>query len=233
MDQDQIIKYAPFIAIGFFALLAIIIVPLVIRSTRKKRKQADNFFPELAQKTGLTVNHDHLEGTYKGYPIYFRYKIDLNIMAAYKTVTTGNSNVWGKNAVYPKLHVEITSDSFPTLALFDPPGLLNHHQWIQDLVEGRKPNYPKMEISGDALQKGLNFYGTDQQAAEKLLSSEELKSLLKTWKYTDIRMDGNKLSLDLDNSSAPSTIGIQKMYTHDFAIQAMNIAVAAAKALKS
>lgn len=235
MENPEIFAFMPFLCIGGVVLLMIVMIPLIIRRTRKKQKQSHAFFPELARKTGLTLNHDRLEGNYKGYQMSFRYKIDMNMMSAYKTVTTGNSNVWGKNAVYPKIHVEIMSPApFPSIALFDPPNvLLNHHQWLQDVVEGRKPDYPKMEMDASGLQKGLNVYGTDTVAAQKLVGSMELKQLLSTWKYTDIRMEGNKLTLDLDNNNAPSTIGIKRMYTHAFAIQAMDIAIAAAKAVQN
>jgi hypothetical protein len=82
------------------------------------------------------------------------------------------------------------------------------------------------------LKGGHQVYGSDSAAAQRLLSSSELKNLLSSWKYTDIKSDGNTVKLTLDNNSATSTIGISKLYTHEFAIQAMDIAVAAAKAIK-
>ena len=223
-----------FLCIGGFIFMAIIIFTLVMRSTRKKRKQANNFFPELAQRTGLRVNVDHLEGIYKGYQVTLQYKLNVNAMSAYKTLSTGNSNVYGKNAMFPTLHVEVMSAMpFPQLAIYDPPGVLMHtSQFIQDIFTGKKPGWDKLNIDGDRLRKGVDLYG-DEMAGHKVVNSQELKNLLSTWKYTDIRMEGNSLKLVLDNNSAPSTIGITKMYTHAFAIQALDIAIAAAKAVQN
>lgn len=88
-----------------------------------------------------------------------------------------------------------------------------------------------MNIDGDSLKRGVDLYGMDNEAANRLLSSGELKNLLTTWKYTDIRLEGDTCKLALDNNSVAAGIGLQKMYTHDFAIQALDIAVAAAAAV--
>ena len=234
MNQQQIMQYAPFIAIGVFVLMAIIIVPIVLRKTRKKRNESENFFPELAQKTGLRLNHDHLEGNYKGFNMHFQYKLGLNIISAYKTISTGNSNVYGKNAVFPTVHAIITLDQpVGGVALYETLGILSHtNQKIYDIIQGKGKEYPKLDLDASQLKNGHQIYGNDQEAAQRLLSSAELKSLLSNWKYTDIKSEGNVVKLTLENNSAPSTIGIQKLYTHDFAIQAMDIAVAAAKAIR-
>ena len=223
-----------FFCIGGFIFMAIIIFVVVLRKTGKKRKQASNFFPELAQRTGLQVNGDHLAGNYKGYQITLQYKLNVNAVAAYKTLSTGKSNVYGKNAMFPTLHVEITSAMpFPQLAIYDPPGILSHtSQVIQNMFTGKTPGWGKLNIDGDRLRRGVHLYG-DELAGQKVVNSQELKNLLSTWKYTDIRMEGNHLKLLLDNNSASSTIGITKMYTHAFAIQALDIAITAAKAVQS
>ncbi|HYG52828.1 MAG TPA: hypothetical protein VD905_18125 [Flavobacteriales bacterium] len=231
MTQDEIMKYAPYIAIGFFALLAIIIIPVVLRKTRKKQKEAANFFPELANKTGLVINNDVLTGNYKGFDVRFGYRLGNNLRASYQTLT-GNSNAHGANAIYPTVHVEvITPNNMPAMAIYEKPGLFSHtNQRIQDVLTGRDPKYPKI-ADADNLRKNLDIYGTDAAAAQKIMDSAALKQLLSNWKYTDIRTEGNNLKLTLDNNSVNATIGIQKMYTHEFAIQALDIAVEAARAL--
>lgn len=233
MDPNMF-SMMPYYVIGGFILMAAIIIPLVIAKTSKSRKKSNNFFPELAQMTGLQLSDNGLSGIYKGYQLHFQYKLNVNAFAAYKTITTGNSNVWGKNAVFPTVHVEVHStEAFPPFAIYDPPGaFMQSHQFFQDLITGKKPGWEKLDIDGSPLRKGVHFYG-DATAAQKTLQSQELKNLLSTWKYTDIRMEGNTLSLVLDNNNAPSTIGLKKLYTHAFAIQAMDIAVAAAKAVQS
>ncbi|MFZ5553951.1 MAG: hypothetical protein ACOZCO_12615 [Bacteroidota bacterium] len=231
MDMTQM---APFIGIGVVVLMAIIIVPLVLRKTRKKQNDAQNFFPELAQKTGLRVDYDKLVGNYKGYDVSLQYKVNINAMSAYKLVSSGKSNVYGTNAVYPQIHVQVkrNGERFPAIAIYDKPGMFMYtSQWIQDLFTGKHPDYPKMNVDGDQLKKGVDLYGVDESAAHQLMSSAELKNLLSTWKYTDIRLEGDTCKLTLDNNSVAAGIGIQKMYTHDFAIQALDIAVAAASAV--
>jgi hypothetical protein len=234
MSNEQIMQYAPFIAIGVFVLMAIIIIPLVLRSTRKKRNQSEQFFPVLALETGLQINHDHLEGNYKGFKIHFQYKMGTNMIAAYKTIATGNSNAYGKNAIFPTVHATITLDQpVGGVALYETLGILSHtNQKIYDIIQGKGSEYPKLDLDATALKGGHQVYGSDSAAAQRLLSSSELKNLLSSWKYTDIKSDGNTVKLTLDNTSATSTIGISKLYTHEFAIQAMDIAVAAAKAIK-
>ena len=232
--DPKIASMMPYFVIGGFALMAIIIIPTVIMKTSKARKKSNNFFPELAQMTGLQLNGNGLSGHYKGYQLSFEYKLNVNAVAAYSTIVTGKSNVYGKNAMFPTLHVEIISASpFPQLAIYDPPGVLSHtSQFIQDIFTGKKPGWEKLDINGSQLRSGIDLYG-DPIAGQKVVQSQELKNLLSTWKYTDIRTDGNTLKLVLNNNSAPSTIGIAKMYTHAFAIQALDIAVAAAKAVQS
>ncbi len=232
MSNDQIMQYAPFIAIGVFVLMAIIIIPLVLRSTRKKRNKAENFFPELAQKTGLRVNHDRLEGNYKGVNIEYQYKLGTNVIAGFKTLT-GNSNVQGRHAVFPQLHVTVILDQpVGGVALYENVNLLHYSQKIQDVVKGKGNEYPKLNLDAAQLKKGLEIHGTDEAAAQRLLSSSELRNLIGNWQYTDIKSDGNKVKLTMDNNNATVTVGFDKIYSHEFAIQAMDIAVAAAKAIK-
>ncbi len=232
MDQGML-DMMPYFSIGFFILIALIVIPLAIRKARKGRKKANNFFPELAQRTGLRVNGDHLTGMYKGYQVKLQYKLNMNAMSAYKTISTGKSNVYGKHSVFPTLHVEVMSPMpFPQLAIYDPPSLWSTSQFIQDAVIGKKPDLPQLDIDGGSFRKGVNFYG-DETAAHKLMQSQELKMLLSTWKYTDIRMEGNLTKLTLDNNNASTTIGLNKMYTQPFAIQALDIAVAAARAVQN
>lgn len=239
MDQnsfnymDQYGSIMPFLCIGGFIFMAIIIFVVVMKRTGKARKKANNFFPELAQRTGLQLADNGLSGMYKGYQVHFQYKLNVNAMAAYKTLS-GRSNVSGKNAMFPTLHVEVMSAlPFPQLAIYDPPGVLSHtSQWVQDIFTGKKPGWEKLNIDSGSFKRGVDFFG-DAFAAQKAMQSQELKMLLSNWKYTDIRMEGNQCKLLLDNNSAPSTIGITKMYTHTFAIQALDIAIAAAKAVQS
>lgn len=223
----------PYYTIGFFVILAIIIIPLVIIKASKGRKKANNFFPDLAQRTGLQLTDNGLSGNYKGYQLHFQYKMSGNVLAGYNLLTSGNSNVWGKNTMFPTMHVEVQSEKpFPQLAIYDPPGaFMQTHQFLQDLVTGKKPGWEKLDIDGSVLRRGINLYG-DATAAQKTVQSQELRNLLGTWKYTDIRMEGNKLKLVLDNNSAPSTIGLKKMYSQEFVIQALDIAVTAAKAVQ-
>lgn len=233
MSNEQIIQYAPFIAIGVFVLMAIIIVPIVLRKTRKKRQESENFFPELAQKTGLRVNHDRLEGDYKGFFIEYQYKLGTNAINAYKTIVSGNSNVHGRHAIFPQIHITITLDRpVGGVALYENVSLLHYSQKIQDAVQGKGNEYPKLNLDASQLKKGHEIYGNDESAAKRLLESAEVKNLLGTWQYTDIKSDGNKVKVTVDNNNATVTIGFKKLYSHDYAIQGMDLAVAAAKAIK-
>lgn len=232
MDPNTI-SLMPYFVIGFIIVMAVIIIPLVIIKAGKSRKRSSNFFPELAQATGLQMKDNGLGGNYKGYQLHFHYSMSGNVLAGYNLIKTGNSNVWGKNTMFPTLHVEVQNEKpFPPLAIFDPPGVfLETHQFLQGLVLGKNPDWPKLNIDGSVLRRGIHLYG-DAIAGQKAVQSQELRNLLSTWKYTDIRMEGNQLKLTLDNNSAPSTIGLNKMYSHSFVIQALDIAVAAAKAVQ-
>lgn len=235
MDNIDMSQYGMYIGLGVFFLMVLIIVPLVLRSTRKARNQANNFFPELARMTGLQLSDNGLHGNYKGYNVHLQYSLGGNVMSAVHLISSGNSNVYGKNAMFPRLHVTLNAPvNFPQVQLYETPGLLSHtSQRIQDLIEGDGPTLPKQEIHGSKLKTGIDVYCVDPDAGGKVASSQELANLLRNWRYTDINIGGNAVHLKLDNNSAPSTIGIQKMYTHEFAIQALDIAVAAANAARS
>ena len=164
MSQEEIMKYAPYIGIGVFLLLAIIIVPVVIKSTRKKRKAANDFFPELAQKTGLTVNHDRLTGNYKGYDVELQYSMGTNVMSGIKMFTSGNTNAYGQNTMYPRLHVRLNSSSaLPGVALYESLGLLMHtSEVVQGAFTGKEPAFPKQNVDSSPLKKGLDVYANDE-----------------------------------------------------------------------
>ncbi|MBI3510175.1 MAG: hypothetical protein HY064_05890 [Bacteroidetes bacterium] len=233
-DGIDMSQYGMYIGIGVFVLLALIVVPLVLRSTRKARAGANNFFPDLARRTGLQVTNDGLRGNYKGYTVHLQYSMSGNVMSAINLISSGNSNAYGKNAMYPRLHVTLNaSANFSPVTLYETPGLLSHtSQRIQDFVTGSGPDMPKQNIPGSQLKTGIDIYTNDPTAGGKVASSQELAQLLRNWRYTEIKIYGNTVWLALDNNSAPSTIGIQKMYTPEFAIQALDITVAAANAAK-
>lgn len=234
-NQLDMSKYGMYIGLGVFALMVLIIVPLVLRSVRGKQKSANNFFPDLARRTGLNLSDNGLTGNYKGYNVHLQYSLSGNVMSAINLLSSGNSNAYGKNAMFPTLHVTLTANgNFPAVMLYETPGLLSHtSQRIQDFVAGNGPDLPKLNLPGSKLKTGIDVYALDGNAGGKVASSDELANLLRNWRYTDVKIGGNQVKLSLDNNSASSTIGIQKMYTPEFAIQALDITVAAANAARS
>jgi len=225
-------QYGMYIGLGIFALMVLIIFPIVFRKTRRAQKQANDFFPNLGRQTGLQVSDSGLHGMYKGYQVHLAYSLGANVMSGVKMFTSGNTNAYGKNTMFPRLHVTLHhTGNTPSVTLYDTPGLLSHtSQRIQDFVTGAGPDLPAMQIPGSKLKSDIGIYTMDQNIGTRLATNDELARVLQGWKYTDIRLNGNQVKLSLDNNSAPSTIGIQRMYTPQFAIQALDITVAAANA---
>jgi len=216
MDMNQM---APFIGIGVVILMLLIIIPLALRFTRKKTKEAQDFFPELAQKTGLRVQYDKLVGNYKGFDVSLQYNVRKRRFS-------------GNTLYYPGLIVEVrkSGEYFPSLGLYDTPGFFSYTQ-IPEIFTGKNPQYPKMNIDGSVLRKGIDVYGTDIEAGHQLVSSAELQQLISDWEYPDIRFQGETCKLTLETGTVDGSFGNKKIHTHDAAIQALNIAVAAAAAV--
>ncbi len=242
-------QYMPFIVGGGFLLMAIIIVPLVLRKTRKARQKTNQIQEDFRNKIielGMTPTENGAHGMYKGYEVDFKLIMGSNRQAhkdimsemVYEQIT--GKDWFGRgdyghhhDMYYPTLHVQVkTKNPLPKVALIEPNSYWkNSDEWLNK--GNTTKGWDKMELDAKPLYKKAKFYGQSEPAAQKMLNSDQLKSLLKDWAYPDIRAEQNELRLTLDNSNLIPFWGFKRISNTDYIWQGVDIAVESAKALEN
>ena len=223
MDETALGGMLRFLCIGGVIVMVIIFIFIAKKVKKSALKSINNLYLELAKRTGLQLSESNgtyaLDGMYKGYQTHLFFTqeyVSRNARGARGSVSV----------LVASLHVDVMSAlPFPQLGIYDPPSIIN------DIFGTEKPTWNKLNINGDLLRKGVHFYGNDEMAAQKAAQSQELKMLLSNWQYPDIRMEGNELKLVLDGKRISSSDG--RMHNQASLIQALDIAVAAAKAVQN
>jgi len=234
-----------YIGIGvgvLFALIMIIVIPRQIRKAKAHGKQAgDKMISDMESRTGLKWDGAAFSGNYKGYTIRmvkglgknaaktFDGVVDILTDAKYK------ENMSTNTMIYPTLKVwlEKPGANFPDVTLFETGNFfLKNDEFWNNRVNGRIPEDSKLDIDADPLHKKGTFYGS-ADGARKMLDSSELKQLMSTWIYPDLRADKSQITLELNNPSIIPKWGHPKTTAIDWMIQGADICVATARALES
>lgn len=232
-----------YIGIGvgvLFVLIMIIVIPRQIKKAKQRGQQsANNMIKDFENRTGLKWNGQQFAGTYKGYAA----KVEKNIAYNKAKIADGvtdilfdskyKSNMSGNTTVYPtlKIWLEKTDANFPDVTLFQTGNFfLNNDEFWNNRVNGRIPDDSKLDLDADPLHKKGTFYG-NADGARKMLDSAELKSLMSSWIYPDLRADKTKITLELNNPSIIPKWGHDKTTGIDWMVQGLDICVAAGNAL--
>lgn len=232
-----------YIGIGvgvLFVLIMIIVIPRQIKKARQRGQQsANNMIKDFENRTGLKWNGQQFAGTYKGYNA----KVEKNIAYNKAKIADGvtdilfdtkyKSNMSGNTTVYPtlKIWLEKTDANFPDVTLFQTGNFfLNNDEFWNNRVNGRIPDDSKLDLDADPLHKKGTFYG-NADGARKMLDSAELKGLMSSWIYPDLRADKTKITLELNNPSIIPKWGHDKTTGIDWMVQGLDICVAAGNAL--
>ena len=249
--QDQAML-GMIVGIAVLAIIILIVVIFVPRQIRKAKARAADYAKDLGAEiksaTGLVMNGNSFEGEYKGYQIKLVKGMGSN-KAAIRDAENDMVNdwLWGddgddewadlhdRSTVYPTLKVWLTdaSANFPDVTFFQTSNFfLNTDEYRNNRINGRIPDEEKLDIDADDLHKRGNFYG-DQTGAMKMLNDAELKSLMRSWVYPDVRAEGTQVILELNHSNIINKWGYKKTSGSEWMIQAVDICVATANALKS
>jgi hypothetical protein len=226
--DSQMISMMPYLVCGGFALMALIIVPTMIRKSRNAIKKSRNFLPDLCARTGLSPYKDNgVAGMYKGYQV--------QAFVSLKSGYVGRDSGSRRNArPYPALKVMLTDPKviFPNIALYDRNTSWQIDSGRIEYLKQKEPRLPLMEdVDASSLHKEICVFGTDRTDAEVLIRSAELKQALVNWYYPDIRFEGKNVIVSLDNEMTLSKYG-DRLSDPSYIIQAMDMGVAAANALK-
>ena len=232
-----------------FVIIMIIVIPKQIRKAKARGKQyAADLGKEMEVKTGLKPVNNGFEGNYKGYHLRIEKGMGSNKAAqtdasaellgnffGTTNSTLQQDSLHGRSTVYPTLKVFLTAagQNFPDVTLFQSSNFfLNSDEYRNNRINGRIPDEKKLDIDADPLHKKANFYG-DEQGAQKMLSSVELKQAINDWVYPDIRAEGEQIVLELNHSNIINKLGYKKTSGTDWMVQAADICVATANALKN
>ena len=233
-----------YIGIGIgvlFVLIMIIVIPRQIRKAKQHGKVAgEKMMQDVETRTGLKWDGAAFVGNYKGYNIKMVKALGSNKAKAFDGVSDilmgskYKENMSTNTMVYPTLKVmpEKPGANFPDITLFETGNFfLKNDEFWNNRVNGRIPEDAKLDIDADPLHKKGTFYSS-AEGAQKMLNSTELKQLLSTWIYPDLRADKTIISLELNNPSIIPKWGHTKTSGVDWMIQGIDICVAAAKALE-
>lgn len=226
--------------LALFVIIMIIVIPKQIRKAKNRVKSAtEDYTREIELKTGLKFNGSAFEGIYKGYKVKLAKSMGSNQQAIYEATSdmisgsSFNRNLHGRNTVYPvvKVWLEKPGANFPLVYLFENSNyFLNTDEFWNNRINGRIPEDAKVDVDAKPLSKKAKFYG-DADAAQKMVASPQLQSLMSTWVYPDIRANGDKVTLELNNSNILSKLGYKKTAETGYLVQAVDICVATADAL--
>lgn len=233
-----------YIGIGvgvLFVLIMIIVIPRQIRKAKQRGKETgEKMMQDVEMRTGLKWNGSAFVGNYKGYNLKMVKALGTNKAQAFDGVVDiltdakYKQNMSNNTMVYPTLKVmlEKPGANFPDVTLFETGNFfLKNDEFWNNRVNGRIPEDAKLSIDADPLHKKGTFYGS-AEGAQKMLNSAELKQLMSTWIYPDLRADKTIVTLELNNPSIIPKWGHTKTSGIDWMIQGCDICVAAAKALE-
>ena len=234
-----------YIGIGvgiLFVLIMIIVIPRQIRKAKQMGKQAgENMMRDIENRTGLKWDGAAFVGNYKGYNIRMVKSLGNNKAKAFDGVVDiltdarYKENMSTNTMVYPTLKVWLDRPgaNYPDITLFETGNFfLKNDEFWNNRINGRIPDDAKLDIDADPLHKKGTFYGS-AEGAQKLLNSAELRQLMSSWIYPDLRADKSQVTLELNNPSIIPKWGHNKTSGVDWMIQGCDIVVAAAKALEN
>lgn len=233
-----------------FVIIMIIVIPRQMRKARNRGKEAGEAMArDIEQRLGLKFDGRVFRGNYKGYQVTLEKRLGSNntafrdqgaamigsVISGKPMSSSMQNRTHGRDIYFPVVEVELSvaGAQFPDLRLYEKVNyFVNTDQKRDDWRDGREPSAPSLDINTDALYKKAKFYGNDFAAAEKLTSSPALKSLLDSWIYLDLRIQGDKVKLLLDNNNIINKWGHKKTSDTDWLVQAVDICASTADALK-
>jgi hypothetical protein len=223
--DPELMAMLPYIVAGAFGLIAIIILIIVIPRVRKKQKQAANFGPEFARRTGLQQNNGDFEGEYRGFPTRVSIRAGVNYARVGSAMMSGDaSSMHGRQTFFQTFTVEmqIPGANFPSTELIEPSSIIRTDQYIQDAIHNRQPTQPQLKINHGGYKR-TKVYGEDEAFASYLLQDSELVRLLKDWYYANIKINGDQVLLDLHDNNILNKYGYKRLSKPDYIIQACDI----------
>ena len=234
VDMDNMGKIGLYVTLGFFGLLALLVIPLALRFSRKgiKRGKAFNQGP---LHLGFTNDQGTFSGQVQGHPASIKpgFGADLTSigtesgMDAYKSAMSDAGE--GDEFESPKffhsfeLKLKVPGASFPPTAIFDS-------SWWKRFGESEAE---RRELPGEKLavsNKGVEVFGNDAGFAERVLSNPEFQLHAAKWPFLNLELNGDEVTLTLLNkwTEMESKFG-ESLWNWKFADQGYALMLAAAK----
>ncbi|MBI3073413.1 MAG: hypothetical protein HYY84_14980 [Deltaproteobacteria bacterium] len=234
---DAAMKYGPYIAIGVVALIAIIVIPLVLRRARKGQSDAAVFQKGPGAKTGFAaVSVNRWEGRFQGYPAVIEAHFDFNFAGAAFSLMRGKgigqtAESLGRQMFFHRFVFEMKTNgaSLPPVAFYERDwwGVFGNVEW-----QRRKPLGEKVQSGVPGVDRRIDIYSTDAAFAAALASDTEFAAQLEHWPYLNLQLIGDEITLELIHhwNELAGKLGSDALMSWDFAVQALNLLAAAARA---
>jgi len=217
----------PVLGIGFFILLAVIVVPLALRSSRKGQaaaKQYNQGPPGFMNQGGRFV------GNVQGFPAWVVPHFDMNMMGVAWNAAM-NQSFGGPNTFFHRYEfgVQVPGANFPSTTLYERDwwGAFSNVEY-----QRRAPQGNKVETGVPGVDATIDVHTMDPRFASIVASSPELQQALAHWPFLNLQISGDTISLELIHHwrNLEGRFGRDALMSWLFANQAFALMAAAARA---
>ncbi|MBX3101232.1 MAG: hypothetical protein KF690_01850 [Bacteroidetes bacterium] len=222
--------------LGGLVITGILIMVLAIfRKKKVDHTQLEDFLEKLGMKTHTfpKPNDDGVSGKYKDFAIDVTGRMWVGTTRTeHSEGTRVDKTQYDWKTFNPKLKVVLKAPgrTFPPLAIWDDMSWLPSGTVLPEMRQRLQPGLPKASVDAKALNPHVAIYTEHPAAALNLIASHELHHYLKHWFFTDVRTEGDTITLQLDNGNSYAYFH-GRLQKPDYVVQAMDICVAVAHAL--
>lgn len=226
MDMEAL---GPVLGIGMVVLMAVIVVPLALRSSRKGQAAARQY-NQGPTNLGFVNQGGRFVGDVQGFPAWLVPHFDINMMGVAWNAAM-NSSFGGANTFFHRyeMGLQVPGARFPDTTFYERDwwGAFSNVEY-----QRRPPGGNKIATGVPGVDARIDVYATEPRFAAFVASSPELQQMLAHWPYLNLRISGDIVSLELIHHwrNLESHFGRDALMSWQFAQQAFAVMAAAARA---
>ncbi len=227
--MDETMVLGPVLGIGFVMLLALIVVPLALRSARRGQAQA-RVYNQGPTNLGFVQRGSRFEGNVQGYGAWVQPHFEFNYAGlAWNAVM--NQRFGGARTFFHRyeLGLHVPGARFPSTTFYERDwwGVFSDVEF-----QRRRPAGQRIATGVPGVDARIDVHATDPRFAAMVASSPELQQLLATWPYLNLRIEGDVVSLELIHrwNELEAKFGRDALMSWQFAQHAFALMAAAARA---
>lgn len=222
--------------LGGLVLIGIIVAVFSLLKRKKvDHTQLEDFLEKLAVKTHTfpKPNDDGVSGKYKDFVVDVTGRMWVgSTRSEHAAGTAIDKSLYDWKTFNPKLTVVLKAPgrTFPEVAIWDDMSWLPSGTVLPEVRQRLHPAQPKANVDTHKLHPHVAIFTDKPALALSLAESSELHNALKHWYFTDVRSQGDTITLRLDNASCYDYFH-GRLQKPEYVVQAMDICVAFAHVL--